>query len=973
MIMRKRWVKTFVAMLALVAMLLETAYSAYASVSVESGSTQSESTIPEGGNTPAPEAPAGESTVPEPQSPSQPTPETPDAGTIEAPEIIIENPEDIEDTGAVSASLNAYEDRIEADGMLDMTLYINTDQMNDADRYSLALEGSGNASLQYDAVLSAEMSKTNGGIYYISGLNQEPFKVYASGISEGMSVQYSVRPDGNPQITLVSAPEEEIQKKLTVSEDGSQITGEGYEDLTLSFESADLPDNYYFALLINTSAAVSYNGSKLVSGSIPSLSNKTNSIRLSDLNKQAFSLYIMGENVDTVQAFYSIDSVDNGTARITVSLGEEAEEIQTLNASTEGITGSGYEKIELSMEYIEKIVEKAKEDAKSEVEEADLTQAAADTEELSEAAAFSYSLYIETKAENAAVNGQKLEDGKAHFSDTMESVLVDGLEKENFRIYAVADEAEDTTESAAISYSVKSVENGTAKIVFTYTTEADETANKRVYEYEDSKVKIKITLQNPEDLPDKAELSASEIKEGTAKYEEIAQRILEQKKAEKGAFLSLGQAIYDIHFILDGEEIEPKNEVKVEMVYKSPALEEASANPENEEASVYHVKEDDAGNLEAIEEVTQDISKSAEGGISEAVFTVSDFSSFSATLDANGKWTNGRLTYELNRTANGFTGTKYYHSDRALGIAGNFHIVAFDTATLKTHTNGNVLTKNLIANSNFGTNNLPDEISYVQNSYTGVQESSASKEAHTLALGSNFTVGLFDNNNYFSVNGTKVARPLNIIQDSDTSANPFIDIDAVKSSVSSISNGLAGVANTGVTASLTDQNDRSLTLNTPSGAGYYNMTASELNGYSSNKFDLKGFESGKSGSIIINVNCSGASVVNMPQSANIYVDGKMVSASEITEWSAGKVIWNFYNCSGTTINATSVFGAIVAVGATLNVNKGNGTFIADKVTVTGETHRTDFTGITTPTSANMTVSKSFDGTWPESGFQFKME
>ena len=75
-----------------------------------------------------------------------------------------------------------------------------------------------------------------------------------------------------------------------------------------------------------------------------------------------------------------------------------------------------------------------------------------------------------------------------------------------------------------------------------------------------------------------------------------------------------------------------------------------------------------------------------------------------------------------------YVNSPQYLSDRALGIAGNFHIVAFNTATLGAHTNGNVLAGKLYANSNFGTNTKDkvsvDESSYVYDSYEQVNATS---------------------------------------------------------------------------------------------------------------------------------------------------------------------------------------------------------------------------------------------------------
>ena len=53
---------------------------------------------------------------------------------------------------------------------------------------------------------------------------------------------------------------------------------------------------------------------------------------------------------------------------------------------------------------------------------------------------------------------------------------------------------------------------------------------------------------------------------------------------------------------------------------------------------------------------------------------------------------------------------------------------------------------------------------------------------------------------------------------------------------------------------------------------------------------IDGFRSGYNGTVIINVDCAGASVVNMPQ-ARVVIGGQLQATSEVTEFYAGKVIW----------------------------------------------------------------------------------
>ena len=112
---------------------------------------------------------------------------------------------------------------------------------------------------------------------------------------------------------------------------------------------------------------------------------------------------------------------------------------------------------------------------------------------------------------------------------------------------------------------------------------------------------------------------------------------------------------------------------------------------------------------------------------------------------------------------------------------------------------------------------------------------------------------------------------------------------------------------------------------------------------------IDGFRSGYNETVIINVDCAGASVVNMPQ-ARVVIGGQLQATSEVTEFYAGKVIWNFVNASGVTINTYLMTGAVIAPGATVNINHNlNGTVVADNINVRAESHRTDFVGkITEP-------------------------
>ena len=149
------------------------------------------------------------------------------------------------------------------------------------------------------------------------------------------------------------------------------------------------------------------------------------------------------------------------------------------------------------------------------------------------------------------------------------------------------------------------------------------------------------------------------------------------------------------------------------------------------------------------------------------------------------------------------------------------------------------------------------------------------------------------------------------------------------------------------------------------------MTSAVFNKISNTPFNIKGFTSGSEQAVIINIDCTGATEINTPQQMNVYVDGGVVSRSETGDFSTGKVILNFYNTSeDLTINATNVCGQIIAPNANLSVANGNGNFIARNITIKGETHRTDFTGTTTPFRASVSGVKTVDGNAPTESFTF---
>ena len=390
---------------------------------------------------------------------------------------------------------------------------------------------------------------------------------------------------------------------------------------------------------------------------------------------------------------------------------------------------------------------------------------------------------------------------------------------------------------------------------------------------------------------------------------------------------------FDIAIVLpDGTLFEPAPDAPVTVSIQSPTL-------TAQDMEVYYVP--DEGEPEPISATVTD-----EGVCFDANhFSVYAVMSAGLTLPAG-----SRLSYTVNETRDAFLKnaaySAYYNANSPIGTAGSFHIVAFEEAHLYTHTNGNVLAKRLYANANFGTKDYPKELSYVQD-YVKVSSGSAWSDDQILALGSGNEVTLQDHGNAFAVNGYKLDRPARLVQDSDTAAATLIDLKRVRTEIGQIAGNLNGFSDANLTytsASALSADHCRLELTKPGGVGVVHYTASELAQQLGGSVWIDGFKSGASGSVVVNVDCAGASVVSMPQ-AWVVIDGERQQPTEVREFSAGKVIWNFINAAGVTINTHLMTGIILAPGATVNITQNlNGTVVADNINVHAESHRTDFTG-----------------------------
>lgn len=99
------------------------------------------------------------------------------------------------------------------------------------------------------------------------------------------------------------------------------------------------------------------------------------------------------------------------------------------------------------------------------------------------------------------------------------------------------------------------------------------------YDYKSDEVNVKVTLTDPADLPDNAELSVTPVELSQEAEDQITEEAIKEKKAIEKIHS------YDIKFLVDGEEIQPGNTVKVSVTLND--------EKKIKDADVYHVDAED--------------------------------------------------------------------------------------------------------------------------------------------------------------------------------------------------------------------------------------------------------------------------------------------------------------------------------------------------------------------------------------------
>ena len=337
--------------------------------------------------------------------------------------------------------------------------------------------------------------------------------------------------------------------------------------------------------------------------------------------------------------------------------------------------------------------------------------------------------------------------------------------------------------------------------------------------------------------------------------------------------------------------------------------------------------------------------------------------------------TYGKYTYKKNSLTDAFLNSEYDGfrdpvATQWLGIAGSFHITAFDTLTTSSHIYGNVLAKTMSGSNNFGQtkeyeNNYGYKpLSYVQE-YTTPSSNPAGIDDGIFVIGSGNTVTKVDNGNHLAINDAnknpvQLNSPKTLIQDADTAKNPFIDLNAVKTYTTQVSNNLAKQANVGAEVA-TEGSNTVINYQGDSGCAYVTLKASQLN--SMNELHIKGMQIGEKDSsaicsVVINVEMD-TDTLNLSKVHVILPNGQKANAGESNS-TVGYVMFNIKNStSAMTINTSDVvLASVLAPNATINLGgTAAGTFIGNKVNVTAESHARPFRGTLKPVTDELSVKK----------------
>ena len=325
--MKKKFTKSLVAMFALVAMLTQNAYGVYAAATspapiVENEFADDEASTPDievvtdaGENT-------EEGTEVEYVDGDLDVDEIAPTDDVNYDDEVMPIDEDAEEE-EIPENIEILDTQISGSGLDSVEIYIDTDELNSKDTFRI--EFTSDAAASYDTILNEELSKSAGGYYTFSNLDKLGFNIRAKS-DDDVSFVFTSK-NGQPVIKAISNSEV-VEKKLTrksiTLNDGSPVSalsGEGFENVKVNFDTDSLTKDLKFSFVIETEADVTVNGDAY-DGKIKGLDNETDAFTVSGLDGKEFVMYVEPAGRDFITSEISEISDEDGTATIEIA-GEE--------------------------------------------------------------------------------------------------------------------------------------------------------------------------------------------------------------------------------------------------------------------------------------------------------------------------------------------------------------------------------------------------------------------------------------------------------------------------------------------------------------------------------------------------------------------------------------------------------------------------------------------------------------------------
>ena len=455
----------------------------------------------------------------------------------------------------------------------------------------------------------------------------------------------------------------------------------------------------------------------------------------------------------------------------------------------------------------------------------------------------------------------------------------------------------------------------------------------KTYIYEDDEKTVTAVVSDKNALPADAEFV---VKNVSAKRTEEVEELLREQLVNKAAKKAKGQdvqdiaglVVYDMHFAVDGKEIEPENaEVKVSIRFKKAKdLSADDTKVSVEDAVIMHIEDNGK-----ITDVTDDVALTKKGKVSGGEFTTDSFSEYAAITLGTPEYTSD---------------TKFPAKGYALEyILNQFNIVSFGDTELNIHCMGGILSKGSLSGNGSGFSDseqvtVPSYIGGLISNFSGIYHSRNHHPEVPLYVGTDNTV-TNDGKDLNGIGGFN-AHGAGVVYETDD----YLDWDKLYSAVKGTVNGLQNYS----TESYEISGDNWQTIQIPAGATVSLTT------------------NGKYARIQLTGDTSKTTVINIKDSGNVYLP-QVTGMGSGEDGDSMPIAFTFPNASKVTIPTalTPAIGHVVAPDAEISIEGGNynGCMVGKSVTSSGEGHMWPYIGGSLiPVSQGFKAVKTVDDKTP---------